>query len=285
MQRCDWGRTVLGFREEKKRETRCAKSGESTRRSWGWARRSGEKREGRRGKIAACDKEREREREREGIATAGSASSHGKQFLNVTLSLAAGIVRAPRTALCKDAWVPGTQSGPGADRFATHVAKQEISETAKPRNSKSTDFHELPFRTSLSLFLSLFLFLLFFMLSRSTISRWISLLYSFPVVSLASTPTSTRDTEFANFRQTWFAFRFVCDFQRFQDRENPNARNFGSERKFEISRGDISEQPDNAGRVVRWFQKGLEKPIKSERRAPSRIYITGTDNSPLSSPF
>ena len=59
-------RTVLGSRgrKEKKRETWCAKSGESTRGEGGGARRSGGKKKERKERKDCCVRERERERER-----------------------------------------------------------------------------------------------------------------------------------------------------------------------------------------------------------------------------
>lgn len=51
------------------------------------------------------------------------------------------------------------------------------------------------------------------------------------------------------------------------------------------SRGEILASSSIMLAGVTWFQEEPEKRVKSERCAPSRIYITWTDNSSLSNPF
>lgn len=61
---------------------------------------------------------------------ASLASSHGKQFLNVTLSLAAGIGCTPRTALCKGAYAAGRT------KRTVRNSRDERQEISEPREGK-----------------------------------------------------------------------------------------------------------------------------------------------------
>ena len=65
------------------------------------------------------------------LVRASLASSHGKQFLNVTLSLAAGIGCTPRTALCKGAYAAGR----GTKRTVRNP-RDERQEISEPREGK-----------------------------------------------------------------------------------------------------------------------------------------------------
>lgn len=76
---------------------------------------------------------------------------------------------------------------------------------------------------------------------------------------------------------------------KFRRHKNPDTRLFPLPQRQSRDFGKISWLILASSSImlagVTWFQEEPEKPVKSECCAPSRIYITWTDNSSLSNPF